>query len=173
MSFGMQCIACILCVHSFAQISHSTHQFSAIMKHYNKRVENKILVDTVQLLLQCCGTHSYEEWLEHNSDVSCITTESDLLLMPKKQENFYNIPYSCCFLNSKNPCENYDVVNLGTETINKKGCSKQIIAFLLSITLSEITLYAFVATTIVSVPYFHFYVNKVSKNYFRVSHYGR
>lgn len=121
------------------------------MMHYNKRVENKVLVDTVQLLLQCCGTHSYEEWLEHNNDVLCVTTpETDILLMPKKEQNFYRIPYSCCILNSKSPCENYDVVNLGTETINKKGCSRQIVAFLLSVSLSEITLYAFVATTIVS-----------------------
>jgi PREDICTED: similar to tetraspanin F139 len=79
-----------------------------IIRHYILHLEDKQLMDTIQIYHECCGIDEYSNWF----NVFWKDTNT-------------SVPYSCCRLEHVKPCMSQNLVtNVNAiETINSRGCA--------------------------------------------------
>jgi hypothetical protein len=85
------------------------------MEEYGKDVDQKVIIDELQIYYSCCGANNYEDWFL----IKWVPNGYS------KDHPTNNItPFSCCRKDYLGPCRNEDVSKTGIKSLNNKGCAE-------------------------------------------------
>jgi hypothetical protein len=85
------------------------------MEEYGKDVDQKVIIDELQIYYSCCGANNYEDWflikwVPNGYSKDHLTNNST--------------PFSCCRKDYLGPCRNEDVSKTSIKSLNNKGCAE-------------------------------------------------
>lgn len=143
------CLDILLCLIGYLRYSAIQSSYMESMVIYNKNINKKQFIDYVQLMLQCCGATSYEDWLRINW-MNCRqprkvryllayfrnNNRTKMDTLPPKINNA--VPYSCCVLHTSEPCNHNNLVQWNTNSINTNGCGVELANFVMSLVTTQL-----------------------------------
>ncbi|CAH1644355.1 unnamed protein product [Spodoptera littoralis] len=120
-------------------------KISNTIKHYRSVPKYKHFVDNLQWSLKCCGLNSYKDWFNHDWYDKIRDYEWD---PSANKRNGYkrreletlsdSVPLSCCKSGS---CISNYLLELGTHSINTKGCGNLIYRIILSSMVAHLIMF--------------------------------
>ncbi|XP_044761497.1 uncharacterized protein LOC123318817 [Coccinella septempunctata] len=121
-SLVLNVIAATLTVVGLLKTKNFCQEFGRIMRVYHCNTPVRILVNMIQLNLDCCGAMAYRDWLSINWRMYEVSNDDDVI----EEDNADAVPYSCCNKASDMACGHYDLRTYGTSSIHRIGCAKYI-----------------------------------------------
>ncbi|XP_028040708.1 RDS/peripherin-like protein xRDS35 [Bombyx mandarina] len=154
-------VGLILCIHQISTCHIKTFQaISDGMRNYRRGPRNKHFIDNLQWFLDCCGLNSYKDWFSLDwfdkvRDYEWDSTSNKRNANIKEKTVSDSVPLSCCKSGSCIP--NY-LIELGTHSINTKGCGE--IAYNTEIVIIYINLLLFVSIVLTEILFFVLVMDK-------------
>ncbi|CAD0198244.1 unnamed protein product [Chrysodeixis includens] len=135
-----------LCMHKIYCLKQTTaEKMTKTIKHYRSVPKYKHFIDNLQWSLKCCGFNSYRDWFEHDWYDKIRDYEWDPQVNKQSSNNQRDIktvsdsvPLSCCKSGS---CISNYLLELGTHSINTKGCGKMMYRILLSSMIAHLIMF--------------------------------
>ena len=91
------------------------------MNSYSTRINDKRVMDELQLSYQCCGAKGYRDWFH----VVWVKEEK----LSDKIDWMSSVPFSCCQSDILDICRNIDIKDKFESTLNTEGCAEKFSGF--------------------------------------------
>ncbi len=85
------------------------------IEEYGKDVDQKVIIDELQIYYSCCGANNYEDWFLIKWVPNGYSKDH-----PKNNST----PFSCCRKDYLGPCRNEDISKTSIKSLNNKGCAE-------------------------------------------------
>ncbi|KAL3280200.1 hypothetical protein HHI36_017700 [Cryptolaemus montrouzieri] len=119
-SLLLNIVAATMTVVALLTLRNFCQAFGRLMKVYHCNVPARVLVNLIQISLECCGSLSYKDWLSINWRMYEMTNDEDFT----EEDNPEAVPYSCCNKSTAMACGHFDLRTYGTCSIYRRGCAK-------------------------------------------------
>ncbi|XP_026739872.1 photoreceptor outer segment membrane glycoprotein 2-like [Trichoplusia ni] len=143
----INCLGAGLCMHKVYSLKQTTaEKMNKTIKHYRSVPKYKHFIDNLQWSLKCCGFNSYRDWFEHDWYDKIRDYEWDPQVNKQSSKGGRrdvktvsdSVPLSCCKSGS---CISNYLLELGTHSINTKGCGKLMYRIILSSMIAHLIMF--------------------------------